>query len=211
MIAIHTVLFDLGNVLAHIDFDAFWRSLGLHGNDSRPYADGYAAWTKRYETGLIPTREYLDGLHSVFSGRYTHGRLEEAFTAILLDPVDGMADLVRTVTQSRRTALVSNTNEIHYRISTERYDAMQYLADHYLSYVLHAMKPAKEFYNGILRAGDKDPGGFLFIDDIPNNVEAAQRAGMQGVVFRSVRELERTLVSTGVLADSNSPGQPGPH
>ena len=209
MNAIQTVLFDLGNVLAHIDFDAFWRNLGLHGKDIQPYARGYAAWTKRYETGLIPTQDYLDGLHSVFSGRYTNEQLEEAFAAILLEPVDGMSDLVRRVAKTHRTALVSNTNDLHYRISTQRYEALQYLPDHYLSYRLHAMKPAGEFYEGILRAGNGEPGGFLFIDDLSKNVDAARAAGMQGIVFHNVPELEQIFVSTGVLAGPQSPVRSG--
>ena len=84
-----TVLFDLGNVLAFIDFDAFWHSLGfLHPGEISPFAEGYKSWTHRYEIGFVSTNEYLAGLDSVFGGRFQVNQLQEAFENIILEPVD---------------------------------------------------------------------------------------------------------------------------
>ena len=124
---VKTVLFDLGNVLVYIDFDEFWRSLGfLSPEEIAPFTNGYKLWTHQFEIGFISTSEYLTGLQSVFKNRFNIKQLEQAFTNIIREPVEGMIDIVKCVSRTHRTALVSNTNEIHYGISIKKFDVHQY-------------------------------------------------------------------------------------
>lgn len=89
MVQIKTVLFDLGNVLAYIDFNEFWHSLGLQRPEEiAPFASGYKSWTHQYEIGLVSTSEYLAGLQSVFGHRFYFEQLEQAFVNIIQGPVD---------------------------------------------------------------------------------------------------------------------------
>jgi glucose-1-phosphatase len=200
MRTITAVLFDLGNVLAFIDFDAFWRSLGfLSPEDIVPFADGYKTWTHRYEIGSISTSEYVAGLQSVFGHRFQIDQLEQAFKNIILEPIDGMIDIVKDVSRTHRTALVSNTNEIHYKDSLEKLDVLHVLHKHYLSYQLHVMKPAQEFYDIIIQDQKIDPSELLFIDDLLINVQGAQAVGMQAVLFENTMQLENALKTLGVL------------
>ncbi|RPI06535.1 MAG: HAD family phosphatase [Ignavibacteriae bacterium] len=194
MVQIKTVLFDLGNVLAFIDFQEFWRTLGfVHPEEIAPFAGGYRSQTRRYETGLISTRAYLSGLESVFNNRFTAEQLEQAFASILREPVDGMAELATRVSHTHRTALVSNTNEIHYRRSIKDYEVLGVLHQHYLSYQLHVMKPDNRFYKQIIDGLNEHPSEMLFIDDIESNVEGARFAGMQAIRFEGVEKLNVSL------------------
>ena len=196
---IRVVLFDLGNVLAKIDFDAFWRALGLKSVDAQsPYAAGYASWTRLYETGHLSTATYLHELRALFQNRFAEQELGSAFGGILLDPIPGMCELVAKVSQSHLTALVSNTNEIHYRISIERYEVLRFLQKHFLSYRLQSMKPAKEFYEAIIRDIGCDPVELFFVDDLSVNVEAARAAGFRGVRFENTDQLAGALRANGI-------------
>jgi putative hydrolase of the HAD superfamily len=195
-----TVLFDLGNVLAFIDFNKFWHSLGfLHPEEIAPFADGYSAWTHQYEIGFISTSEYLAGLQSVFDYRFSLEHIEQAFKNIILEPVDGMVNLVKRVSRTHRTALVSNTNEIHYTKSLKQFEVLQVLQQHYLSYQMHVMKPAHEFYDIIIQDQKVAPSELLFIDDLVTNLEGAQEAGMQAVKFENAGELEKILKELRIL------------
>jgi glucose-1-phosphatase len=197
---IKTLLFDLGNVLAYIDFDKFWRSLGLvRPEEIAPFADGYKSWTRQYETGFISTNEYLNGLNSVFGNRFNNKQLEHAFASIILEPVNGMMDVVKRVSRTYQTALVSNTNEIHYKLSLKKFEMLSVLYKHYLSYQMHVMKPAQGFYNAIIKDQKIDSAEMLFIDDLLVNVEGAQEAGMQAVKFENPEKLKVTLKILGVL------------
>lgn len=197
---IKTVLFDLGNVLVFIDFNEFWRSLGfINPEEIAPFADGYKSLTRKYETGFIPTNEYLTGLQSVFGYRFNVEQIEYAFANIIQKPIDGMTDLIRRVSRTHRTALVSNTNEIHYKISLEKFDALNVLQKYYLSYQMRVMKPARGFYEAIIKDQKIDPSEILFVDDLMVNIESARAAGMQAIKFENTEQLEMTLKALGVL------------
>ena len=196
---IQTVLFDLGNVIAYIDFSAFWRDLGFRPEEMAPYTEGYTSFTQQYETGLISTERYLNELCAVFNQQFTTERLAQAFSYIIRNPVEGIADIIQKVSQTHKTALVSNTNEIHYSYTRSKVPVLTFLQKHYLSYQLHVMKPARGFYNAIIKDQGMLPSKLLFIDDIAENVKAAKSAGMQIIQFESTRQLETDLKKIGIL------------
>jgi FMN phosphatase YigB (HAD superfamily) len=100
------VLFDLGNVLIHIDFGAFWRTLGfLHAEEIVPLMDDYKSLTQDYETGRIQTENYLNGLCGVLNNRFPVGTIEKAFASIIQTPVAGAAEIVERVSKKCRIAL----------------------------------------------------------------------------------------------------------
>jgi glucose-1-phosphatase len=197
---ISTVLFDLGNVLAYIDFSAFWRDLGfLRAEEIVPFRDGYTSLTLQYETGYISTDDYLNGLRTVFNNKFTIVQLEQAFSCIIQQPVEGVIDIVKRVSTIHQTALVSNTNEIHYRLSLTKFEGLKILQKHYLSCQLHVMKPAPSFYDAIIKDQGILPSKMLFIDDIAENVKGAQTAGMQAIRFENSEQLETDLQNLGIL------------
>jgi HAD superfamily hydrolase (TIGR01509 family) len=196
---ITTILFDLGNVLVYIDFGAFWRELGfLRAEEISPFADGYKALTLQYETGNISTKEYLNGLKTGFNNRFAAEEIERAFTAIIQKPVEGICELVKRLSDTYQTAIVSNTNEIHHKIFG-RFEAMKYLKKHYLSYQLHVMKPDRGFYDAIIKDQGIQPSKMIFIDDIAENAKAARFAGMYAVKFEGIDHLEMMLSKFGAI------------
>ncbi len=197
---IRIVLFDLGNVILYIDFGAFWRDLGfIQTEETTPFTDGYKSLTLKYETGYISTDEYLNGLRTVFKNKFTAAQLEDAFSCIIQQPVEGITDIVKRVSAGNQTALVSNTNEIHYKLCLKKFEGLKSFQKNYLSYQLKIMKPAPGFYDAIIKDQGIFPSQMLFIDDIAENVEAAKSAGMQAILFRSTGELVTELKNLSVL------------
>ena len=189
------ILFDLGNVIAHIDFDAFWRSLGfLTPAACTPWKEEYAFWTLNYETGRIQSNEYFNGLIKVFHNRFTAEQLSQAVDSIIQEPVEGMVELVKQISHKYQTGLVSNTSETHYRLSLNRFEALHILQKHYLSYRLQVMKPDRKFYKFIIHDLQVAPSVILFIDDLESNVEGARGVGMQAIRFEGAEKLKDSLI-----------------
>ncbi len=200
MTDIRAVLFDLGNVLVDVDVNMFWRSLGFDGPEAiAPYADALRAWAMRYEAGEFATIEFVDGLGTILEGRFTSEELVEAFDQIIREPIDGMASIVSQVAAQRRTALVSNTNELHHHGSIRRVPALRHLHRQYVSYQLKVMKPGRKFYEAIIRDQQLRPEQMIFIDDLEENVKGAVDAGMRGIRFVDVVSLEKELRALKIL------------
>jgi putative hydrolase of the HAD superfamily len=204
MSATQAVLFDLGNVLIRINMGNFWNTLGLEC-PLKPFQhrDEIIPFSRSFEAGEIPKEEFLAGLEETFRGRFKPAELEAAFNSILVHPIKGMDDLVRRVSSVCATGLVSNTNELHYAATVARWNIVQLLPRHYLSFRLHAMKPDAAYYRSVLDDLQKDihcvPEQVVFIDDLVKNIEGAERAGMRGIQFKSVCTLEEELKGLGVL------------
>lgn len=205
--SIKTVLFDLGNVLVHIDPGQFWKELGLTSEkEINPFKEEYISRLIQYETGDINTDDFLSGLCSLFTANFSIDhleidRLEQAFSGIIREQITGMTDIVQHISSRFQTALVSNTNEIHYNICLTNCKALQFLQKHYLSYQLLAVKPSSQFYEAIIKDQNAIPSELLFIDDSLENVNAAKAAGMKAVHFENVDQLKIALESGGILKD----------
>ena len=54
-------------------------------------------------------------------------------------------------------------------------------------------------YQALFRKFSLTPANCVFIDDFPPNIEAAENAGMQGIVFYNAQQLRHELQKRGVL------------
>ncbi len=194
------LLFDLGNVLVKFEPDKFSKALGLDPNSSTyHYESSVRDLTNRFESGRCATDEYFTLLRAHLNNKFDESELRQAFLSVLTDPIPGMEDLVRRVTERMPAAVVSNTNEYHFSSVLPRIHALDYLPKRYLSYQLGVIKPLPEFYERVKKGENVKPEEMLFIDDVEKNIGAANKAGMSGYLFQGAEGLEQHLKKLGVL------------
>lgn len=199
MAQIDVVLFDLGNVLIHIDVLNFPRNLGYADPTVlEPIASKIYRLQQDYEAGKITTDLFFERVAHLLPHPFSREDLERAFASILCEPIAGMEEIVKAASRSYTTALVSNTSEFHYRQSVELVPSLQYLSKHYVSYQLNALKPHREFYEAILKDLQCTPDSVIFIDDTEQNVEGATKLGMIGIHFTSREQLLNDFKTLGV-------------
>lgn len=194
------VLFDLGNVLVRFTPESFWQTLSLYGKDEKaPYIADVKEAGEKFECGKLKTSEFFDELERIFAGRFRREHLRRATASVLTDPIPETEKIVSKVTQRLSTALVSNTNEFHYAYCMDTLPVMKLLPKHYLSYKLGVMKPNPEFYRSVLHEEKVSSESTVFIDDVEENVEGAQAAGMTGVRFKNPADLENQFRKLHIL------------
>jgi glucose-1-phosphatase len=194
------VLFDLGNVLVGIRPAGFTDFLGIERTAARErYKRPIIETVQRYEAGLISTGEYLNKIGRLFDGRYSREELASAMLNVIGEPVPGMEALVGSVASSRRIALVSNTNELHFSYCREHLPALRYFQHFYLSYELRASKPNPLYYKKVLEELKTSPDSVVFVDDMAENVDGAIAAGMKGLLFTTPQHLSTELGALGIL------------
>lgn len=199
------VIFDLGDVLVRIEPAAFLRSLSLDTPDDRKYYEPkIIEIAKRYERGDDSTEHFFTKLDMLFNGRdkkpdHRQGRkgycsqndFRVAMISIIGAEVEGMEEIVRRVGASVPLALLSNTNPVHFEYCLRTFRVLQYVPSHFLSYQLKAFKPEPEIFARVIEQISFPPEGILYVDDIPENVEAARNAGLMGHQFIGAKNIEQ--------------------
>src|ERR1039458_1495330 len=174
------ILFDLGKVLVHFDFQLAYLAM----EERCPYSPQEirkrllgTGLFERFESGLMEPREFVGEMCRRLELRVDYdqfcGIWSSIFTDILI-PEEMLAELARNY----RLVLVSNTNALHFAMIRRAYgDLLKHFHSLVLSYEVRAMKPAAEiFQRAVDRAGCRAEECF-YADDIGAYVEGARRMG----------------------------------
>jgi putative hydrolase of the HAD superfamily len=206
------VIFDLGNVLVYIHPEAFLQTLGIDSPENRRiYQKRVIDIVKAYERGEDPTEKFLDNLDKLFSvrddggghqegrGQFSRDDFRRAMLSIIGRPVPGMEELVRSLSPKVPLGLLSNTNPLHFEACTENLKVLQFIPSHFLSYRLRSLKPESGIFERTIEILQLDPRDILYIDDIPENIHAAERAGLNGHLFVGHERLTAQLSDLGLV------------
>ena len=156
---------------------------------------------QRYESGLTSSEEFGREVGALMGFSLSHDEFAAAWSDIfwLNEPV---AKLVADL-KSRGYTLVlgSNTNELHATHFRRQFaEALGHFDTLVLSYEVGHIKPSAEFYLACARAAEADPADCVFIDDLPENIEGARAAGLQGVLYGGDTDsLRQELAALGVV------------
>jgi len=198
--SISTVIFDIGGVLINIDPGAFPRLLGFDRNPLNHLDEKAIARTaKEYETGRIGTEVFFGKLDKIFNEKYTREQLANAWNAIVQEENSAIIPIVETLQSKYQTAILSNTNLLHYQKSIDTAAIVKKFPKSYLSYQIGASKPDPAIYRFVITDSAVHPSSILLIDDIGENIAAALNCGMAGIVFKDVSALYSELRLRNIL------------
>lgn len=204
---IRAIIFDIGRVLVRVDVS---RAVsGLASNTSISPEELWSAIQKdprwpELQEGRISDRDWY--LH--LNQRHGTGLTFEQFTEIwnrALDPVPIHPDsFFKSLSKRYRLALLSNTDPIHVRHLESTYSFFKFFPIRIYSCAVGSSKPQPHIYGEALRALKVRADEALFIDDVPDYVEAARRLGLSGIQFQSREQLTVELKSLGVEFEADS-------
>jgi len=119
--------------------------------------------------------ETIDQLLNAYRNDYLADRLKEKYSLYIL----------------------TNTIEIH-----DQEALKLHIYEHFLhvfkSYVNHIYKPEVESYLYVVNKIKAQPQECLLIDNSVENIQGAEKAGLKGIVYRSIPQLKVELKSFGV-------------
>jgi HAD superfamily hydrolase (TIGR01509 family) len=200
MTTLSVIVFDLGRVLVDLDFDAFPRLLGFERSHASPSAkSSIERLAIQYETGKITTELFFNSLDDILHHKFRREELLNAWNAIIGEENSAIAPIVDAVQLHYRTAILSNTSPTHFQKALDTLPTLRKFSKRYLSYEIGAMKPDLAVYRHVIENLNVDPSTILFIDDISENIIAAQQCGMVGVLFTDPLRLRGELESRSIL------------
>jgi HAD superfamily hydrolase (TIGR01509 family) len=182
------IIFDLGKVLINLDYSRTIKSfhkMGFEGFNFDPLPQELRSFFDLFEKGKVSSQEFRAYLKRYFKKEMTDGEIDTAWNAMLLDVPPERINLLKKLKNKSRIFLLSNTNEIHIDFFSN-YINKEYgqntfsglFEKEYYSYKMGMRKPDIEIFDHVLKENQLDPGKTLFIDDSPENISGAKKAGI---------------------------------
>jgi putative hydrolase of the HAD superfamily len=198
------VIFDIGGVIVRVNVA---RAMGVAGGGAmrspqRVWAaiEADPLW-KDWQEGRIEPREWHRHLSEKLGSPLDFEAFCDAWNRVLEpEPIIG-DEVFRELGRRCRLALLSNTDPIHVAHMEKNFSFMRYFPVRIYSCRVGACKPAPEIYRRALAETGVAAGEAMYIDDLEENVRAANEIGMLGWRFTGLATLETEFRRFGLLKD----------
>ena len=189
------IIFDLGNVLVKLNPEGCigaFKAIGMGELvDSNPQSEGMKLMSK-LGVGMITTEEFCDAARKLTGTDVTNEEIIDAANKMLVViPDEKKERLLQLKKAGYRLFLLSNTIDIHWGYCVEHlfpyqnYGVEDYFEHCFLSQRMHLAKPNARIYEEVIRQANIHPDETLFIDDLKENCEAAEKLGIH--TFQNVK------------------------
>jgi putative hydrolase of the HAD superfamily len=194
---IKAVLFDVGGVLHESDTavgDDLQQELGL---TSIQIKEIWADQIFRMGKGKLDEPAFWEELKEKYDIRQVNPSehlLSRAFARELKQNTR-VLDIARNIDQAGlKTAVLSDTNALHAKVleNAGSYEPFKY---RFLSHELGMRKPDPRIYKKALSVLEVRPEESIFIDDNSDNVVAAEKLGINGIVFKDTNQFVAELAA----------------
>lgn len=186
---ITTIIFDLGGVLLEIDTvktNSAFKKMGFNDIDDY-FGIGKAAYFfAEYEKGSISDEEFVEKIKKKLDNKHSSQEIIDAWNAMLIKFPPERIEKLKELRKGYKIFLFSNTNAIHLKAFRKIFEnsfqgaTLESLFDKvYYSHELGARKPDVQSYIKIIQQNNLVPEETLFVDDAENNLEGAEKAGLQ--------------------------------
>ena len=200
---IDTIIFDVGNVLLDFPWLEFAKNMDI-SEDAKEfilenviehplYAEcdlGIKSFETLVEEFCAINPDYKKEIRELIETMYTCVA-PYPYTEAWLEELHG---------KGYRLYILSNWSEHAYeKLKAEGImDFEKYMDGAIWSFREHMRKPDREIYEKLLRDFRIDPGRAVFIDDNPQNIDAAKKIGIRSILFTDIAGTKTLLKDLGV-------------
>lgn len=186
---IKTIIFDLGGVIVDLDEQATVNAIinltdGQADEVQKAYQE--ATFFKSYEKGLISDDTFRDEIRKLIKHQATDENIDKAWNAMLGNIPTERLELMNRLRENYRVMVLSNTNAIHEAAFNQtilevsgKPDLTHFADTVFFSHELHLRKPDVDIYKKVIELSGIEPSEAIFLDDKLENLEGAQKAGLQ--------------------------------
>lgn len=189
------IIFDFGNVLVRWEPERVY--LPYFDNDEAKYWYFWRhvcgrQWRDRIDAGE-DEQECIRELQSQYP-EYAEpiAMYWDRWDEMLPGEVPGMRELIQRLKASGKYAIygLSNWSMETFPQARKRFEVLQQIDNYVVSGDVKLIKPDPRIFELLLDRFGLKAEDCTFVDDNPDNVDAAKKLGMQGVVFKGVESLD---------------------
>lgn len=201
---IKTIVFDLGNVLLPFDYS---RAVNKINSIKNGYGDILIKYLKdnyslhrKFEKGELTDEEFCYPVLKAIDFIIDANQFRRIYSNIF-SMNEEVVSLLPKLKMNYKLVLLSNTNVIHQKYGYEQLEFFKHFDKLILSHEVGAVKPEAEIYRCVEEFTFCKPEEHIFIDDIPEYVQAAITRGWEGIVFKNASQLVEELRTKNILID----------
>lgn len=159
-----------------------------------------SAWNSQQDAG----RTFAEGCAALKLQYPAYANLIDAWFArheeMIAGPIGGTVEILAEL-RDRGAPLyaLSNWSSETFPTARRRFDFLQWFRGILLSGEVRLIKPDPRIFRLFCERFSIDPAQAVYIDDLRPNVEAAQAAGMRGILFENPARLRDELAELGLL------------
>jgi glucose-1-phosphatase len=196
---VKNIIFDLGNVILNLDFEASisaFQKLGMNKTVVSPkqaYADPLFY---QLETGRITSGAFRKGVRELLQNQeLTDRQIDEAWYAMIRDIPGKRVRILQKLKRNYQLYLFSNTNTIHMGYLLPEFKAQygfefqELFNQAFYSYEINARKPDIQSFKKVIELSGVNPEETLFVDDLNENTEAAEKVGLKTLWLKEDMEM----------------------
>lgn len=127
----------------------------------------------------------------------TFSEFEALWLTSYSEPMPGIRDVLRQLSKQCRLVLLSNVDPFYWPTVRASVPELEGFHAKVLSFEQGVAKPEVHAFERAVASSGVTADRCLFIDDKPENVEAAAKSGLTGHVFQSCLKLKEVLRETG--------------
>ncbi len=191
MLRIKNIIFDLGNVLYDIEIPRahnYFKSILGERYEAVHHTHITSKFFEKFGTNEINAEQFVRNFQNAASQVVSAEEVVAGWNSILLGFPAYRLKLLKDLSKKYQLYLLSNTNSIHMdhirkhmleEHGIENFDALFTKA--YYSHEIGLRKPNRMIYEHVLKDANLVAGESVFIDDLLENIEAAEQVGIHGI------------------------------
>ncbi len=180
-----TILFDIGNVLVDFDFQQLYEVHSKHsGRPLVPFSEQDLERRDAVERGLICDAEWVDYLNANKGFSWSVEDLVDVWSELFTINETGYGLFRAAIEAEAQVYTLSNIARHHIDAIENNWDGFfDGATGLFLSYQIGVRKPHPDIYRHALDQLGVSGGECLFLDDLPENIEAARSVGINAMQF----------------------------
>jgi len=199
------LIFDLGNVLVHVDFQktlAAWSSFsGYSPEEIIRRFDMNGQIHLDFERGDITPDRFRQAVSDALNINMSERQFQQSWNAMVEDVYPGVIEMVDSLkSKGIRLAILSNTNRVHEEFFMKKYARLLSRFDGiFLSHKLRYRKPETAVFEAVMKKFHVQPEFCYFLDDKLENIAGAEKTGIRSKHVRTLEEIKAAVIEWKLL------------
>lgn len=198
---IKNIIFDIGNVLLSFDPVTYVKSKVIEDKVEEIYMSIFKSqeWPM-LDRGTITEEEAKMNIinRNIGNAGFINSVFENWYD--ILTPIEGNVEVLKKLKENGvKVFYLSNFHLAAFEYVTKKHNFFELFDGGVVSYKEKLLKPEQEIYEKILDKYELEPQETVFVDDMKENVEAAMKLGIRGIVLENTSclrtELEKFAVN----------------